>query len=68
MWVSESIDPYGVTFSFTLKDHSPNTMLLKNKKSYYLKQFIECFKGGVLFFENMNIKNLCYEILKMAML
>ena len=69
MWVSESIDPYGFTYSFTLKDHSPNTMLLKNKsQSYYLKQFIEGFKNGIVFFENMNIKNLCYEILKMTML
>ena len=68
MWVSNSIDPYGITFSFTLKDHSPNTMLLKSKKSFYLKQFIEGFKNGIVFFENMNIKNLCYEILKMTMI
>lgn len=67
MWVSESIDPYGLTYSFTLKDHSPNTMLMKSRnKTYYLKHFIEGFKDGIVFFETMNIKNLCYEILKMT--
>lgn len=67
MWVSESIDPSGITYSFTLKDHSPNTMLLKSRnKTYYFKHFIEGFKSGTVFFETMNIKNMCYEILKMT--
>lgn len=69
MWVTEATDPYGITYSFTLKDHSPNTMLWKSKnKTVYLKQFLTAFKDGILYFENMNIKNMCYEILKMSML
>ena len=68
MWVSQSIDPSGITYSFTLKDHKPNTMLWKSKsKTVYLKQFLEAFKQGILYFETMNIKNMCYEILKMSM-
>lgn len=68
MWVSKDIDPSGIVYSFTLKDHNPNTMLLKNKnKTYHLKRFIDGFKEGIVYFETMNIKNLCYEILKMTM-
>ena len=68
MWVSEATDPSGLVYSFTLKDHAPNKMLFKSKyKSYYLKSFLESFKQGTLFFETMNIKNMCYEILKMSM-
>lgn len=67
MWVCKAIDPSGITYSFTLKDHKPNTMLLKNAKKYDLKRFIECFKIGALCFESMNIKNMCYEVLKMTL-
>lgn len=68
MWVCEAIDPSGLVYSFTLKDHKPNTMLFKSKnKTYWLKNFFEAFKQGNLYFENMNIKNMCYEILKMSM-
>lgn len=68
MWVSEAVDPSGLTYSFTLKDHKPNTMLFKSKnKTFYLKSFLEAFKQGTLYFESMNIKNMCFEILKMSM-
>lgn len=67
MWVSESYDPSGVTFSFTTQDHNANTMLLKSRnKSSYLRPFFECFKAARLRFENMNIKNNCYEFLSVA--
>ena len=68
MWVSTSTDPSGLNYSFTMKDHKPNTMLFKTKnKSYWLKNFFEAFKLGTLYFENMNIKNMCYEILKLSL-
>lgn len=68
MWVSYAVDPSGLIYSFTMKDHRPNTMLFKTKnKSYWLKNFFEAFKQGTLYFENMNIKNMCYEILKMSL-
>ena len=31
MWVSTATDPSGLFFSFTMKDHKPNTMLFKTK-------------------------------------
>lgn len=69
MWVSEDIDPtYLITYTLTLKDHQPNTMLLKNKRrcnSFY--KFIECYKQGNVYFENMNVKNICYEVIKMTL-
>lgn len=68
MWVSSAVDPSGLFYSFTLKDHKPNTMLFKTKnKSYWLKNFFDAFKQGTLYFENMNIKNMCYEILKISL-
>ena len=68
MWVSSAIDPSGINYSLTLNDHSPNTMLLKNRnKTLYFRQFIECYKQGLVFFETMNIKNICYEVLRMTL-
>lgn len=68
MWVSNSTDPSGLFYSFTMNDHRPNTMLFKTRnKSYWLKNFFEAFKQGTLYFESMNIKNMCYEILKMSL-
>lgn len=67
MWVSDAVDPYGITFSFTTQDHNTNTMLLKSRnKSSCLRPFFECFKAARLRFENMNIKNTCYEFLSLA--
>ena len=69
MWVSKDIDPsFLLKYTLTLKDHKPNTMLLKNRKragQFYL--FIENYKQGNVYFETMNIKNICYEILKMTL-
>lgn len=68
MWVSEMIDPSGVTYSFTIEDHKPNMMLFKSRnKSYYLKAFFDAFKQGNLFFETVTIKNMCFDIFKVSM-
>lgn len=68
MWVSESVDPsHLAVYTIKLKDHQPNTMWVKDKKhATHLHLFIDYFKLGCVYFENMNIKNICYEILKMA--
>lgn len=68
MWVSEDIDPsYILVYALTLKDHKPNTMFLKTKgRSGHFKTFIDNYKTGNVYFENMNIKNMCYEILQMV--
>lgn len=68
MWVSENVDPSCVTvYSLTLKDHQPNTMFLKNQNQYgRFKMFIVAFDDGNVYFENINIKNITYEVFKMA--
>ena len=69
MWVSYDIDPsFLLTYSLTMKDHSPNTMLLKSAgKRGHLRTFIDAYKDGCVRFENMDIKNLTYEVIKMFM-
>ena len=68
LWVSEDIDPtWIVVFTLTLKDHQPNTMFLKTgSKNNQFKVFVENFKLGNVRFENMNVKNITYEVIKMA--
>lgn len=69
MFVSKDIDPtYPITYSITMKDHKPNTMLLKNKsRAGRFKVFIENYKLGNVRFENINIKNITYEVIQMTM-
>ena len=54
-------------FQYTLKrdDQKPNLMLIKNAKdNYYVSNIMKAFELGYLFYENHNIKNVCYEIMK----
>lgn len=69
MWVSEDIDPsYILVFSLTMKDHSPNTMFLKTKGTKgHFKTFVDNFKLGNVYFESINVKNMCYEVIQMIM-
>lgn len=66
MWLSDKIDPCcKLIYSITLKDHSPNTLLIKQiNKALFVKQFVENFKLGFVYFESMKIKNIGYEIIK----
>lgn len=69
MWVSDATDPYGIEYSFTVKDHTPNTMLFKTKnKSHWLKNFFDSFKNGCLYFESIKIKNMTFEVFKISYL
>lgn len=69
MYVSKDIDPsYPLTYSITLKDHKPNTMLIKNKsRNAHFKIFLENYQLGNVYFESINIKNITYEVIKMSM-
>ena len=69
MWVSNDIDPnYPIVYSVTLKDHKPNTLLLKNKqRAGRFKMFLEQYKLGNVRFENMNVKNITYEVIQISM-
>lgn len=68
-YVSKHIDPsYPLRYSITMKDHSPNTVLIKNKnRNLPFKRFLEGYKDGCVRFENVNIKNITYEVIKMSM-
>lgn len=68
MFVSNDIDPsYPIIYAITLKDHSPNTMFLKNKsRAREFKSFIDNYNLGNVRFESINIKNMCYEIIQLA--
>lgn len=69
MWVSKSVDPsYRLIFSVTMKDHEPNTMFLKNlSRAGHFKTFIDAYKMGCVYFEDINIKNITYEVIKTVM-
>lgn len=68
IWVSEKIDPsYPLNYSITLSDHKPNTTLMKNLgRNAPFKVFIEAYKKGNVFFENMTVKNITYEVIKIT--
>ena len=68
MWVSEDIDPsFVLVYTITMKDHQPNTMLMKSKaRNMPFKNFVESYTLGKVYFENMNVKNITYEVIKMT--
>lgn len=68
MFVSENIDPSClVTYSITVDDHQPNTMLLNGiNKSPFFKKLVECYKLGVVYFESVKIKNVVYEVMRLC--
>ena len=69
MWVSNDVDSYHpLRYTLTIKDHQPNTMFLKNRrKASHFNYFIENYKQGNVYFESMNIKNICYEVIRMTL-
>lgn len=69
LWVSKDVDPsFLLNYSLTMKDHTPNTLLIKTRGNKgHFKTFIDAYKNGCVFFENINIKNLTYEVIKMVL-
>ena len=65
MYVSRDYIDNGLCFATTTEDHSPNTMLFSIAKKYYCwNSFIQSFKLGNVFFENVKVKNISKEVLK----
>ena len=65
MYVSRDYIDNGLCFATTTEDHSPNTMLYSIAKKYNCwNSFIQCFKLGNVFFENVKVKNISKEVLK----
>lgn len=69
MYVSNDYDPkYPLVYAVTLKDHKPNTLFLKDKsRAVRFRIFLDNYKLGNVRFENMNIKNISYEMFKLAL-
>lgn len=68
MFVSENVDPSClITYSLTVDDHKPNTMLLKQiNRAVLFKNFIDNYKMGNVYFESQKIKNIVYEVIRMC--
>lgn len=55
-------------FSFTLKDHTPNTLMISSIRNYNnWKNFVENFKMGNVYYENQKIKHVTNNLLKMVL-
>ena len=69
MWVSKQFDPgYPVVYSITMKDHKPNTMFLRSRRqAIHFNNFIQAYKDGCVRFEDVLIKSMCYEVIKLTM-
>ena len=68
-YVSNNVDPFcRVVFTLTLDDHSPNTMLIRSlHNAPHFKLFIENYKASNVYFEDIRIKNIIYEVIKLLM-
>jgi hypothetical protein len=67
-FVSNDVDPcFKLIYSITLDDHSPNTMLIKRLSTAVLfKTFITAYKQGCVYFENMKVKNVVYDVIRLT--
>ena len=67
IFVSSDYDKYSpFVFSITLKDHTPNTMMINSLKKYnFWKTFLENFNLGNVYYENQKIKHETYEVIRL---
>lgn len=69
MYVSQDYDassPY--IFTTTIDNHRPNTLLLKNARKYNCwNMLITQFKYGNVYFDNIKIKNVVMELIKLIL-
>lgn len=66
IYISKDHDPdFPLTFALSKDDHTPNTMLISSlRQNRHFKWFIENFNLGNVRFENMNLKNTIYDIMR----
>lgn len=68
-YISKDKDPYQeLLFCLTQEDHSPNTLLLKGRKDRILAEFVDNYKLGNVYFEDINLKNVFFEIIRLFLL
>lgn len=66
MYVSKKYNKQtNVNYAVTNKDHSTNTFLLQRRgKNNYFNMFLRMYENGKVYFEDVNLKNICYDIIK----
>ena len=65
IYVSNDYIDNGLCFATTTSDQKPNVMLFSIAKKYNCwNTFITGCKNGIVYYENIKIKNICKEILK----
>lgn len=69
IWVSKKYDKdYHYNYSITIEDHKPNMLLLKDRnRCGRFRIFLDNYKVGNVYFEDVQIKNICYEVIKLSM-
>lgn len=67
MYMSTAYDPDTYkNYALSLEDHTPNTMLVKSaRKTYYLKNMIDAYSSGYMYFDNQTVKQVGLEILEL---
>lgn len=70
IWVSMDVDPScPYKYALTLDEHRPNTMLIKRLSAVpVFKSFIDNYKLGNVYFENMTCKNVAYEAIRLILI
>lgn len=68
-YLSYNIDEFNqFRYALTYEDHTENTMLLKSiQKLPLVKNFIEAYKLGAVRFENVKLRNIAFEIIRLIM-
>lgn len=67
-YFSNDIDPSCIAnYATTMQDHSPNTVLLKGHGSTLFDGLLRRYKAGNVRFENVNLKNICQDIIRMTL-
>ena len=65
-YVSKDIDPFcKLVYTFSMDDHKINYVLVKGKPPVLIKSFVDAYKNGLVQFENINIKNITSQIIKL---
>lgn len=65
LYISNDYMENGIVFACTREDHKPNTMLYSIAKKYNCWHvFIQNYKLGNVYFENIKIKNICQDVMK----
>lgn len=64
VYVDTKYDPSSYNhYSLTKDDHSLNTFLIKNATNTQIKTLVWLFRAGCMYFEDVQIKAQCYEML-----